>query len=226
MKPSIARTVAIVAECLGNTLSETACLMMASELEVYPLDEVFGVLKDCQRSLKGRLTLAAILERLQSADGHPEPDEAWIIALAAENPSNRQPTTELIRQAFKFVKPALDFGDKFGARAGFIERYKRLLADARAQHEPADWLALPEPTINETGQQNALPKPQFDKEQVHNNLKQMRDFIRQIMTQANAQHSEENEKRRAQLRAQAQHFSQLEQESRELKRSSPSNLQN
>jgi len=217
MNPLIAALCA-TAELFGQTLTKSAAMMMAAELEAFPPEQVHAALRDCVRSLKGRLTLADILERLRPHDDHPSPDEAWIIALAAENPSNRQPVTTLIQQAFKFVKPAFDFGDKFGARAGFIERYKRLLADARAQGQSADWLALPEPSINETGQQNALPKPQINPEQARDNLAQVRDLIRQTMTQAGEQHREKNEKRRAQLREQAQHFAQLEQHARDLKR--------
>jgi len=215
---SLVKNLIGTAECLGQTLSENAALMMLSELAGYPSDQVNAALKECLRTLSGRLTLAAILERLQACDDHPAPDEAWIIALAAENPSNKQAVTRLIQQAFKFVKPALDFGDKFGARAGFIERYKRLLAEARAQRKPADWKAPPKPAENETGQQNALPKPEINPEQARDNLARVRGMLSQALHRSEQQKNETEEQRRAQLREQAQHFAPLEQEARDLKR--------
>jgi len=214
---SLMKNLIITAECLGQTLSENAALMMIGKLANYSAEQVNAALEDCLYTLSGRLTLAAIFERLQANDGHPTANEAWAIALQASS----QPSVTVtypIREALKLVRPLLDFGDKFGARAAFIERYQRLVKEARERQQFVDWQTLPKPQASETWQQNALPKPEINPEQARDNLARVRGMLSQALHRSEQQKNETEEKRRAQLREQAQHFAQLEQQARDLKR--------
>jgi hypothetical protein len=58
------------AEVLGQTITSEAAEMMADDLADYPAEAVAGALKACRRELTGKLTLAAILQRVQAGTRH------------------------------------------------------------------------------------------------------------------------------------------------------------
>ncbi len=141
MKASILKAVAVTAELTGTELSEAALRVMAQDLDVYPEAAVLRALDRCRRELKTRLTLAAVLERIEEEDGRPGADEAWAIALGAADEAETVVWTEEIAQAFAVAQPVLEARDKVGARVAFRDAYERLVREARAAAAPCSWVA-------------------------------------------------------------------------------------
>ena len=127
------------AEVLGQTITSEAAEMMADDLADYPAEAVAGALKACRRELTGKLTLAAILQRVQAADGRPGKDEAWAIAMTTNDEFETVVLTDEIQLALAAAKPVLDAGDKIGARMAFISAYERFVGQAREDAKPVNW---------------------------------------------------------------------------------------
>lgn len=132
----------VTAEAMGQTISPSALVLMAQDLEAEgcteaaALDALRRVRRECRR-----LTMADIIGRLESADGRPDADEAWMNALLAQDESNTVVWTAETQQAFGIAKPALEINDKVGARMAFKAAYERLVSESRAQGAPALWSA-------------------------------------------------------------------------------------
>lgn len=135
----LALALCATAEAIGQTLTANAARVIAGDLAQYPSEAVAAALKVCRQELTGRLTLAAILQRLHAADGRPGKDEAWSIALSACDEYDTVVMTEEIQLALNAARPVLEAGDKIGARMAFIGAYERLVSQARAKAQPAQW---------------------------------------------------------------------------------------
>ncbi|MGQ5524155.1 hypothetical protein ACUHMQ_12945 [Chitinimonas sp. PSY-7] len=98
--PQILEALTVTAELTGTLLSEHAKAAIVEVLLKHPLGAVMSALDRCRRDLSGRLTLAAILERLESADGRPGPDEAWATALEANDENETVVWSTEMRDAF------------------------------------------------------------------------------------------------------------------------------
>jgi hypothetical protein len=138
----LALAITATAEVLGQTLTADAAEMMADDLSEYPVPVVASALKSCRRELSGKLTLAAILQRVQAADGRPGKDEAWAIAIATSDEFETVVLTDEIQLALAAAKPVLDAGDKIGARMAFISAYERLVSQAREEAKPVTGMSL------------------------------------------------------------------------------------
>lgn len=125
------------AEVIGDQLRPTAAAYMVQDLTCYSMALLERALAGCRRELKGRLSLAAVLERID--DGHPAPNEAWAVAIQAADERNTVVWTTLTQQAWNTALPLLQAGDKIAARPAFLETYGRLLKDARAARLPASY---------------------------------------------------------------------------------------
>ena len=126
---------AVTAELTGSEFSEAAARVMADDLEAYPLAQVLGALTRCRRELRGRLALAAIIERLD--DGRPGPNEAW--AMVPQDEATSVVMTDEIAEAFGVAAPLLRAGQIIAARSAFIESYTAAIAKARSEHRPLRW---------------------------------------------------------------------------------------
>lgn len=135
----LATAVCATAEALGQTISANAARLIAGDLAEYDQSVIQGALRACRRELTGKLTLAAILQRVQASDGRPGKDEAWAIALTANDEYETVVMTQEIQQALAAARPVLDLGDKVGARMAFISAYERLVTAARTEGVPATW---------------------------------------------------------------------------------------
>jgi len=83
---------------------------------------------------------AEIIELLITSDGRPTADEAWAIAVQAEDEDNSVIWTDEISKAFlSIAMPILESGDKIGARIGFRDNYNRLVDQARSQGIKIHW---------------------------------------------------------------------------------------
>ena len=126
---------AVTAELTGTELTKPAARVMLADLQAYPSSHVLAALSRCRRELKGRLTLAAILERLD--DGRPGANEAW--AMIPQDESGSVVWTEEMATAFGAAHPLLAAGQIIAARQTFLEVYERECATARAMLRPPKW---------------------------------------------------------------------------------------
>lgn len=142
MSANIAKAIAVTAELLGTDLSSAAMMMMVEDLSAYPEPVVLQALVRCRREVTGRLTLAAIIERVQGADGRPGSDEAWAIAICAHDEQETVVWTREIASAFYVAaSPLLEIGDKVAARMAFREAYDRAVDQARQSGVAPEWTA-------------------------------------------------------------------------------------
>ena len=95
----------------------------------YQFDDIQAALKDCCRSLKGRLTLSDIISRLQAV-AIPTADELWGEVL--DYCQNEHKTFVLPEIAFQACENAavyelINSGDRIAARMAFKAAYERLI---------------------------------------------------------------------------------------------------
>ena len=135
----LASAIIATAEAMGQEMNPGTAAMMAEDLCAYSVSVVRAALKACRLEVKGRLTMADILQRVQAADGRPGKDEAWSIALSAGDESETVVMTAEIRQAMVAAQPILSRRDVVGARMAFNSAYERLVSAARAEANPTTW---------------------------------------------------------------------------------------
>lgn len=127
----IVEALAVCAELTGTQLSDAAMNAMVEDLLAYDTDTVLAALNRCRRELTGRLTLAAILQRLDN--GLPSADEAF--GLLVEGWRDEALTVVVPEIALLAAGMGafglFQAGDKTGARMAFREAYTRLAADVR-----------------------------------------------------------------------------------------------
>lgn len=131
---ALVKAVAVTAELCGTTLSPEAARVMVDDLAGYPEGQVLSALARCRREVKGRLTIAEVLSRID--DGRPGPEEAW--AMLPRDERDSAVMTQEMAQAFGVAAPLLD-DDHVAARVAFRETYVRLVQAARDNREPARW---------------------------------------------------------------------------------------
>jgi hypothetical protein len=138
-RAQLAGAICATAETLGQTISAAAAELMAEDLAVFAPADIRKALQSCRRELTGKLTLAAVLQRIQAEDGRPGKDEAWAIAMTTNDEFETVVLTDEIQIALGAAKPVLDAGDKVGARMAFISAYERLVTQAREDVKPVSW---------------------------------------------------------------------------------------
>jgi hypothetical protein len=127
--------IAVTAELTGSEYSEGAVRVFIAQLEAYPLDQVMGALARCQRELKGRLTVASVIERLD--DGRPGAEEAW--AMIPRDEQGSVVWTEEMAAAFGICADLLYRRDVVAARMAFKEAYEQAVARNRDAAIPVKW---------------------------------------------------------------------------------------
>ncbi|WP_447902435.1 hypothetical protein [Pseudomonas serbica] len=135
----LAGAICATAETLGQTISASAAKLMAEDLAVYPPMDIRRALQSCRRELTGKLTLAAVLQRIDDEDGRPGKDEAWAIAMTTNDEFETVVLTDEIQLALSAAKPVLDGGDKVGARMAFNSAYERLVNQSREDRKAVHW---------------------------------------------------------------------------------------
>lgn len=129
------RALAVTAELTDTTLSDAAARVMADDLGQYPHAHVLGALTRCRRELRGRLTIAAILERLD--DGRPGANEAW--AMIPQDEGGSVVWTDEMATAYGIAAPLIAAGQIIAARSAFLEAYERATSEARAAIRQTRW---------------------------------------------------------------------------------------
>ena len=130
-----ASIVATIQLCGAAALSDVAQRLMEEDLEQYPETSVLMALARCRRELRGRLTLADIIERID--DGRPGAEAAWA-AVSDSTEAKTLVLTEEMQQALAAASPLMP-DDLVAARMAFIETYRRLILTGRAEGRPIKW---------------------------------------------------------------------------------------
>lgn len=132
---ALLEAVAVTAELCGRTFSEAAARVFVADLSAYPEPQVVGALARCRKEVKGILTLADVVSRLD--DGRPGPEEAWAMLPLRE--ADTAVWTEEMREAFGVAAPLINTGELVQARMAFKEAYQRLVNAARERAMPPNW---------------------------------------------------------------------------------------
>lgn len=129
------QALATTAELCGTNLSEAAAKLMLTDLAEFDERAVLVALSKCRRELKGRLTIADVISRID--DGRPGAEEAW--AMLPRDEATTAVWTEEMSVAWGTVRFMIDEGETVAARMAFKESYLRLVAEAREARAPAKW---------------------------------------------------------------------------------------
>lgn len=140
-KADIAKAIAVTAEIIGTELSDIAIEVFLHDLEGYPEMDIMKALTQCRKEDVRRLTSGAVLQRLAAMDGRLGPEEAWMLVTNRERPHFYN--SEL-NEAYALVKHFdLNRGDSdilIPARMAFVEKYRKVLAEARLNAQPVEML--------------------------------------------------------------------------------------
>lgn len=147
---AVLKAIAVTCELTGTNLSEGAARVLANDLTAYPEAQILGALSRCRKELKGRLTVADVISRLD--DGRPGPEEAW--AMLPRDEASSVVWTAEMSEAWGVALPLLNAGEHVGARMAFLERYRALVQCARDEAKPVRW--APSLGTNELDRERAL----------------------------------------------------------------------
>ena len=126
---AVLKAIAATAELTGTELSEAALLVFEADLAGYPEADVLAALTRCRRELRGRLTIADVLDRMSTAGGHPTANEAWAMVLASLDEAETVVWTDQVAEAAAVARPILEAGDEVGARMAFRDAYERIVRE-------------------------------------------------------------------------------------------------
>lgn len=108
-----------------------------SNLAGYPLTVVRTAFRAyCTENGEFAPVPAGIAMRCKKMDGRPEAEEAWAIALTAQDETSTVVWTPETAEAFNICRSVLMFSNAISARLSFLAAYTRLVAEARAEHRP------------------------------------------------------------------------------------------
>ena len=138
-KEALLKAMIATAEVMGGEIKPTAAVLMVDDLAGYSLESCLVSLKRCRQEVSGRLTLAAIIERLSVADGRPTANEAWALALKAMDESETVVLNNEISQAMDYARDIFNAGDEIGARMAFRDSYERIAKEARENGTAVNW---------------------------------------------------------------------------------------
>lgn len=148
----VLKALVVTAELTQTALSKPALIAMEADLSGYPKDAVFCALTRCRKELTGKLSLAAIIERIQCADGWPSANEAWATALRYFDESETVVLNDEMREACATVRPIIESGDEVGARMAFRDTYERAVSNAREAGRRPQWV----PSLGDDKEKRAL----------------------------------------------------------------------
>ncbi|HEN3637719.1 TPA: hypothetical protein U5E40_002353 [Yersinia enterocolitica] len=119
---------------------------------------------------------ADIIRNIQHIAGKPDwlsANEAWALALPAQDEANTVVWTNEIAQAWNIAQPIMQEGDKVGARMAFIAAYERLTKAAQGTGRTPEWSVSEgwdKETVKGAVEQavttGLLPKPKAEKYQL------------------------------------------------------------
>lgn len=126
-------------------LTPTGRAMFFAALSPYSIEAVRGALmahlRDPQRG-RFQPVPADLIAQIQASSGtseRPGPEEAWAVAMLADDENATIVWTDEMGTAYAICKPLVEAGDKVGARMAFKEAYVRLVAEANRAGTPPKW---------------------------------------------------------------------------------------
>lgn len=139
MSPSsnLIDAVAVTAELCGRSFSDAAARVFVMDLAAYPESQVIKALTRCRKEVRGILTVADVISRLD--DGRPGVEEAW--AMLPKTEADSAVWTDEMCEAAAVAAPLLAAGDEIAARMAFKEVYLRKIIEARDQGIRVNWTA-------------------------------------------------------------------------------------
>ena len=132
---TLLQDIAVTAELTNTQLSTAAARVLADELSRFPEHQVHAALARCRRELQHRLTVAAVIERLD--DGRPGAEEAF--AMLPRNEHESVYWCDEAREAARVALPLIAARDQVGARMAFKERFSQLVQRNRDRGVPVRW---------------------------------------------------------------------------------------
>jgi hypothetical protein len=136
MSAKLLQAIAVAQEVTGTPVSSDAALeVMVRDLSAFPEPQVLASLRRCMREVKGKLTLADIVSRLD--DGRPTPEVAW--SMVPKDEAASVCWTLEMRDAYKVAYPLVASGELVQARMAFLEAYRSEVQRARDARHPAEW---------------------------------------------------------------------------------------
>lgn len=133
---TLLKAIAVTAELTGTEISKTAARVMADDLSQYPEPQVLSALTKCRRELRGRMSIADVVSRID--DGRPGPDEAW--AMIPHDESGSVVWTDEMAESFGIACRLIECGDTIQARMAFLETYKARCQQSRDLRLPVKWV--------------------------------------------------------------------------------------
>lgn len=127
MNQNILKAIITTAHITGSELPDDAYKVMLSDLSEYTEQQVLSALVRVRKECKGRLTLASIIERIDT--GWISADEAW-----GEFPKEEHESgciTDQMANAWGVASSLYEMGDKVAARMAFKAAYEREVAKAK-----------------------------------------------------------------------------------------------
>lgn len=126
---AVLKSIAVTAELTGTELSEPALRVFEARLSDYQEKDVLAALEKCQVELRGRLTVADVIDRIRTSGGHPSGNEAWALVISSQDEAETVVWTDQIAEAAAVAQPIIDSGDEVGARMAFRDAYDRIIRD-------------------------------------------------------------------------------------------------
>jgi len=139
MKPNsqtLLMALAVTFEATGTEMSEAAIRIMVADLSIYPEEQILRSLTRCRKEVKGRLSPADIISRIE--DGRPGPEEAW--AMMPRDESASVVWTNEMAEAWGVAAQLLREHDIVPARMAFLERYRSIVMKNRDSGVPFSWI--------------------------------------------------------------------------------------
>lgn len=139
-KNSVINSLFVSLDMMGQSMSEQAVEMMATELYRYDFNAVQNAIKKCTRECKYRINLAEIVSRID--DGRPSAEEAWQEVYTLSEHDSKVMTREQ-QIAFCSVSYALQEAtttDLINCKRAFVEKYNKLCEQAKADAEPVKYV--------------------------------------------------------------------------------------
>lgn len=130
------QALAVTTELCGRELSEAAARVFLSDLSGYPELMVIKALERCRKEVKGYLTPADVISRLD--DGRPGPEEAW--ARIKWDERDTMVMSDEMSKAFSVALPLVIEGEMTAARMAFKETYAASVREARDAKIPPRWM--------------------------------------------------------------------------------------
>lgn len=134
-RTELAKALGVTAELTATELSTDALRIMVMDLERFPLEQVLAALTRCRRELRGRLSIADIITRLE--DGRPGVEEAW--AMLPKDEAVTVVWTPEMAAAYGAASPLIP-EDMIAARMAFKEAYTTAVTRARDGGAPVSWV--------------------------------------------------------------------------------------